>query len=62
MDTTDGIYEGKGFSRVNTISFMRDRKNLIGEFNIGKAAASGTVNCFPGYEWVDIKERKGIED
>ncbi len=41
---------------------MRDRKNLIGEFNIGKAAASGTVNCFPGYEWVDIKERKGIED
>lgn len=41
---------------------MRDRKDVIGEFSAGKAAASGRMSWFPGYEWVDIKERKVIED
>jgi len=41
---------------------MRDRKDIIREFRILKAAASGKISRFPGYEWVDIKERKGIED
>jgi len=41
---------------------MKDRKDLIEEFRIGKAAASGRVSCLTDYEWVDIKERKGIED
>lgn len=41
---------------------MRDRKDIIGEFSIAETAASGRVSSFRKYEWVDIKERKGIED
>ena len=42
--------------------FMRDRRNVIREFDIAQAAASGRVSGFRDYEWVDIKERKGIEN
>lgn len=40
---------------------MRDRKNLIGEFSIEEAAASGKVSCFREVERVDIKERKELK-
>lgn len=41
---------------------MRDRKDIIEKFSVGEAAASGRVSCFRGHGWVDLKERKGIED
>ena len=42
--------------------YMRDRKDFIGEFSIAETAASGRVSRFRDHEWVDIKERKGIEN
>lgn len=42
--------------------YMRDRKDVIGEFSIAAAAASGRVNCFRRHERVDIKERTEIEN
>ena len=42
--------------------YMRDRKDIIGEFCIAEAAASGRVSCLRSDEWVNIKERKGIEN
>ncbi len=42
--------------------FMRDRKDVMGEFSIAAAAASGKMNCYRRHERVDIKERTEIEN
>lgn len=41
---------------------MRDRRDIIGEFGIAETTASGRVSGFRDDEWVDIKERIGIEN
>ncbi len=42
--------------------YMRDRMDIIKEFRIAEAAAAGRVSGIRDHEWVDMKERKRIEN
>lgn len=69
MDTTDGIYAGKGFSCVDTVFFIKlclrqraDRRSAVKGFRSAEASAARRVGCRCAMEWVDIRgEKKGLK-